>query len=91
MAAAIAIVAAVTHMAPTTLWNAVPKDSGFWEQARTIKEPPRRFMQRTSERFFETGSVNDKKYPRRARKTKSMTDGEAKLAAMYLKLGHWVL
>ncbi len=49
-----------------------------------------RFVNRTRDRFFETGSTESKKYRRRCKKSTAMPDDEARLAAMYLKLGHWV-
>jgi hypothetical protein len=48
------------------------------------------FCGRTAEDFFERGSVLPKPYKRRRRKSSVMPEDEAKLAATYLKLGHWV-
>lgn len=90
MATIIAIVAAVAHLPPTKLWNAIPRDSTFWDEASTVHEPPRKFIRETAERFYETGSVEYKKYLRKKRKATAMPADEAKLAAMHLKLGHWV-
>lgn len=90
MATCIAIVAAVAHLAPAQLWKAVPKDSPFWDEASTLHEPVRKFVQETADRFYETGSIEYRKYARKKRKDTAMPVDEAKLAAMYLKLGHWV-
>lgn len=86
----IAIISAVTKIHPTNLWNSTPKDSDFWEVAGMLQEPPRKFIRETAESFFETGSLLPKPYRRRKRKSTAMPDDEARLAAMYLKLGHWV-
>ena len=86
----IAIISWATTIHPTKLWNSTPKDSDFWEVAGMLHEPPRKFIRETAESFFETGSLLPKRYRRRKRKSTAMPDDEARLAAMYLKLGHWV-
>jgi len=90
IATCIAIAAAVTGIAPAKVCNGVPSDSSFWDQAGTVHEPPRKFIRETADRFYDTGSVGYRKYKRRKRKYSSMPADEGRLAAMYLKLGHWV-
>jgi hypothetical protein len=90
MATIIGILSAVHGIAPYTLWHSTPKSSPFWDEASRLKEPVHRFVGRTRDRFFETGSVDSKKYKRRSKKPTAMPDDEARLAATYLKLGHWV-
>lgn len=89
MAVIIAAVAALTHHHPTTLWNAIPVESGFHAAAKCIKEPPRRFMARTFNRFLESGSTKDSPYPKRKKDPLGITDSEAQLCAVHLKLGYW--
>lgn len=89
MAVIISAVAALTHYHPTQLWNAIPVESGFHQAAECIREPPRRFMRRTWDRFVETGSTKDRPYPKRKKDPHGITDSEARLCAMHLKLGYW--
>lgn len=73
--------------AKAALWSTLAITAAYRE---TLQEPPRKFINRWTKRFLETGNVDSDLPRKKKRKVNAITDGEARLAAQLFKNGYWV-